>query len=177
MSASRFSSQEVPPEKQQNLVGGADERTFLLEDAQRRSSSTYGTPKGPNNLDAYYDENLQYTTDEEDEVVQILDRKLFPFILLTTFVLNMDRTNISNAISDNLAQDLGFTMNTINTATAIYAVLFATFCMTGAIAAKIAGPSRCMFPPLLPFRVHRTMRLMRILQGYQRSCSLGDSSP
>ena len=87
--------------------------------------------------------NLVYTRSEEAAVVRILDTRLFPWILLTTFVLNMDRTNNSNAISDNLPEDLGFSINVVNTATAIYSVLFSIFCLTGAVIAKIAGPSRC----------------------------------
>ena len=87
--------------------------------------------------------NLVYTRSEEAAVVRILDTWLFPWILLTTFVLNMDRTNNSNAISDNLPEDLGFSINVVNTATAIYSVLFSIFCLTGAVIAKIAGPSRC----------------------------------
>ncbi|TFK36096.1 MFS general substrate transporter [Crucibulum laeve] len=90
----------------------------------------------------YYIRDLHYTPEDEADVIRILDSRLFPWILLTTFVLNMDRTNISNAISDNLPQDLGFTIDTINTATAIYSVLFSIFCLSGAVIAKIAGPSR-----------------------------------
>jgi hypothetical protein len=90
-----------------------------------------------------YVQGLSYTKEEERAVVKILDTKLFPWILLTTFVLNMDRTNLSNAISDNLPQDLGFTIDTVNLGTAIYAVLFSLACFSGAIMAKIVGPARC----------------------------------
>ncbi|TFK19643.1 MFS general substrate transporter [Coprinopsis marcescibilis] len=120
------------------------EGSFLLDDTAQSSYTT-----ASRGMDAYFDEDLEYTPQEEEGVVQILDSRLFPYILLTTFVLNMDRTNISNAISDNLAEDLGFTIDTINMATAIYAVLFATFCLTGAIASKITGPSRWI--PILMF--------------------------
>lgn len=89
-------------------------------------------------------QGLDYTREEETQVIRILDTRLFPWVLLTTFVLNMDRTNISNAISDNLPQDLGFTINWVNTATACYAVLFSIFCFTGAFMAKIVGPARCI---------------------------------
>ncbi|TFK68769.1 MFS general substrate transporter [Pluteus cervinus] len=94
-------------------------------------------------------EDVDYSPEEEAEVVRILDSRLFPWVLLTTFVLNMDRTNNSNAISDNLAQDLGFTIDTVNLATALYSVLFSIFCLSGAVAAKIAGPSRWI--PILMF--------------------------
>ncbi|KAL5478948.1 hypothetical protein ACEPAI_2235 [Sanghuangporus weigelae] len=93
--------------------------------------------------------NLQYTKSEESRVIRILDTRLFPWILLTTFVLNMDRTNNSNAISDNLPEDLGFDIDVVNTATAIYSVLFSVACFTGAVIAKIAGPSRWI--PILMF--------------------------
>ena len=55
----------------------------------------------------------------------------------------MDRTNNSNAISDNLPEDLGFDIDVVNTATAIYSVLFSVACLSGAVVAKVAGPSRC----------------------------------
>lgn len=94
----------------------------------------------------FFVKDLQYTKEEEARVIRILDTRLFPWILLTTFVLNMDRTNNSNAISDNLPADLGFTIDVVNIATAIYSVLFSIFCLTGAVIAKIAGPSRCTSP-------------------------------
>ncbi|KAJ6532254.1 MFS general substrate transporter [Mycena vulgaris] len=87
---------------------------------------------------ALYVKDLDYTAEEESAVIRILDTRLFPWILLTTFVLNMDRTNHSNAISDNLPADLGFTINTVNTGTAIYFLM-----------AKIVGPSRWI--PILMF--------------------------
>lgn len=45
-----------------------------------------------------------------------LDYRFFTAILLSTFVLNVDRTNISNAISAGLPHDLGFTIDTVNSA-------------------------------------------------------------
>ncbi|KAJ7098602.1 MFS general substrate transporter [Mycena belliarum] len=91
---------------------------------------------------ALYVKDLDYTAQEEAAVIRILDTHLFPWILLTTFVLNMDRTNHSNAISDNLPADLGFTINTVNTGNTIYYVAFSIFCLSGAVMAKIVGPSR-----------------------------------
>ena len=99
------------------------------------STSTAASP--------YFIPSLEYTKKEEREVIRILDTRLFPWILLTTFVLNMDRTNNSNAISDNLPEDLGFDIDVVNTATAIYSVLFSVACLSGAVVAKVAGPSRC----------------------------------
>ncbi|CAK5275003.1 unnamed protein product [Mycena citricolor] len=97
----------------------------------------------------HYTKDLEYTRAEESAVVRVLDKRLFPVILLTTFVLNMDRTNNSNAISDNLPQDLGFTINTVNTATALYSVAFSLASFSGAVMAKVVGPSRWI--PILMF--------------------------
>ena len=38
--------------------------------------------------------------------------------------LHRDRTNLSNAISDNLPADLGFTIDSVNTGTIIYSIFF-----------------------------------------------------
>lgn len=93
----------------------------------------------------YYTPSIEYTPEEEARVIRILDSRLFTWVLLTTFVLNMDRTNISNAISDNMPSDLGFDINVVNTSTAVYSVLFSVTCLTGAVVAKLAGPAQCEF--------------------------------
>ncbi|KAJ7181574.1 MFS general substrate transporter [Mycena crocata] len=137
-------------------------------DSKLAHSSTWtetqtGTQPGEPHL---YVKDLEYTVEEESQVIRILDTRLFPWILLTTFVLNMDRTNHSNAISDNLPADLGFTINTVNTGTILYSIVFSTFCLyvslstfrnqvpmtvlsSGAVMAKIVGPARWI--PVLMF--------------------------
>ncbi|KAJ8522140.1 hypothetical protein ONZ45_g1225 [Pleurotus djamor] len=110
---------------------------MVAESIDTQVSLHEGDPDNP-----YYIEDLDYTSEEEAEVVRILDTRLFPWVLLTTFVLNMDRTNHSNAVSDNLPQDLGFTIDTVNLGVAIYSVLFSLFCLSGSVIAKHVGPSR-----------------------------------
>ncbi|KAF8591628.1 MFS general substrate transporter [Ramaria rubella] len=90
----------------------------------------------------YFFPALDYSSEEERAVIRTLDWKLMPWVLLVSFVLNMDRTNHSNAISDNLPQDLGFNINTVNTGTIIYSLCFTVASFTGALAAKRTGPSR-----------------------------------
>lgn len=41
-----------------------------------------------------YDEDLEWTREEEARVIRILDIRLMPLILVMSFVLNMDRTNL-----------------------------------------------------------------------------------
>ncbi|ORX34072.1 MFS general substrate transporter [Kockovaella imperatae] len=111
-------------------------------------------------------EELVYTKEEEGKVIRKLDTRLFTAVLLSTFVLNIDRTNISNAISAGLPQDLGFTINTVNTAkrvktfrqelhvadtfhSQVYAVIFTIATLFGAVVGKFVGPHR--YIPLAMF--------------------------
>ncbi|KAI8375570.1 major facilitator superfamily domain-containing protein [Blakeslea trispora] len=59
-----------------------------------------------------------------------------------TFVLNMDRTNISNAVSDNLAADLGFTNDGFNTGTLVYSLIFTVFTLPSNAVTKRIGAHR-----------------------------------
>lgn len=111
------------------------DQACTLDDTKTDTSALSDNP--------FFIPNLAYTREEEARVVRILDTRLFPWVLLTTFVLNMDRTNISNAVSDNLPADLGFTTDTVNLATAIYSVIFSLACLCGAVVCKIVHPARC----------------------------------
>lgn len=140
---SRYPSSEDDKEVKEALEAGA---VNTVEDASQ--TGTFADEDNP-----FFVQNLVYSKEEEAKVIRILDTRLFPWILLTTFVLNMDRTNNSNAISDNLPEDLGFTINGVNTATAIYSVLFSIACLSGAVIAKMAGPARCRYIHSPPHRV------------------------
>ncbi|KAJ8462397.1 hypothetical protein ONZ45_g17951 [Pleurotus djamor] len=83
--------------------------------------------------DPWFSDDIIYDRDEELAVIRILDTRILPFILLCLFVLSMDRTNHSNAISDNLPEDLGFDINTVNVG----------------VVSKALGPAR--FIPILTF--------------------------
>ncbi|KAI7882665.1 MFS general substrate transporter [Lichtheimia hyalospora FSU 10163] len=56
-----------------------------------------------------------------------------------SFVLNMDRTNISNAISDNLAEDLGFNNDGVNLSILVYSIIFTIFTLPSNPIAKRIG--------------------------------------
>ncbi|KIK66417.1 hypothetical protein GYMLUDRAFT_193056 [Collybiopsis luxurians FD-317 M1] len=111
------------------------DQSYILDDATRTGTSIRSD-------NPFFIPHLAYTREEEARIIRILDTRLFPWVLLTTFVLNMDRTNLSNAISDNLPADLGFNTNTVNVGTAIYSVLFSLACLNGAVVCKIVHPAR-----------------------------------
>ena len=56
------------------------------------SSSDYSIEEAINKEG--YDKDLEWTEEEEKKVRRIIDVRLFPLILLGSFVLNMDRTNL-----------------------------------------------------------------------------------
>ncbi|KAI7848942.1 major facilitator superfamily domain-containing protein [Circinella umbellata] len=58
------------------------------------------------------------------------------------FVLNMDRTNLSNAISDHLAENLGFTNNGVNTGILAYSIIFTVFTLPSNFISKKIGAHR-----------------------------------
>ncbi|ORY13672.1 MFS general substrate transporter [Rhizoclosmatium globosum] len=89
-----------------------------------------------------YDAELEYTVDEENRVRRLVDTRLMPWILFSTFILNMDRTNLSNAISGGLPKNLGFTITVVNNAGSMYAVLFSIAAFAGSIIGKRFGPHR-----------------------------------
>ncbi|CEP17471.1 hypothetical protein [Parasitella parasitica] len=89
-----------------------------------------------------YVSDLQWTDEEEKKVLFIIDTRLMPFVLLMTFVLNMDRTNISNAISDNLPENLGFGITGVNTATLLYSIVFTVVTLITSPIVKRVGPHR-----------------------------------
>jgi len=128
-----------------------DETTTLLTSSSQLAP--YGEVLSQPRKNPFYLPSLEYSPEEENEVLRIIDARLMPCILLTTFVLNMDRTNNSNAISDNLPFDLGFDINVVNTATALHSIFFAIACLTGAVIAKIVGPHKCAYFHWLCFSV------------------------
>ncbi|KAJ5006616.1 putative transporter [Colletotrichum sp. SAR 10_99] len=59
-------------------------------------------------------EGESWTQDEEKAVVRKLDWYLMPLLVVGFYVLQLDRTNISNALTDTLTRDLGITNNQVN---------------------------------------------------------------
>ncbi|KIK66416.1 hypothetical protein GYMLUDRAFT_70059 [Collybiopsis luxurians FD-317 M1] len=126
---------ESSDEESKRIPESIPDQSYTFDDATRTGTSIRSD-------NPFFIPHLVYTREEEAKVIRTLDTRLFPWVLLTTFVLNMDRTNLSNAITDNLPADLGFNTNTVNLGTAIYSVLFSLACLNGAIVCKIVHPAR-----------------------------------
>ncbi|KAF9877369.1 major facilitator superfamily transporter [Colletotrichum karsti] len=64
--------------------------------------------------DSMPSEGGSWTQDEEKAVVKKLDWYLMPLLVVGFYVLQLDRTNIGNAMTDTLSQDLGISNNQVN---------------------------------------------------------------
>ncbi len=95
-------AEDVPSER---LSYGEDKKSHI-ESSESKALEHVEVSQVGTVVSAVEDDNplfvrdLAYSREEEARVIRILDMRLFPWILLTTFVLNIDRTNVSNAISD-----------------------------------------------------------------------------
>jgi hypothetical protein len=58
-----------------------------------------------------WDPDASWTAQDEARLVRKIDLRLLSWICLMFFGLQLDRGNISNALTDNLLKDLGLTTN------------------------------------------------------------------
>ncbi|APA09610.1 hypothetical protein SS1G_06231 [Sclerotinia sclerotiorum 1980 UF-70] len=58
---------------------------------------------------------IEWHEDEEKKILRRLDFYLIPLVMVMFFTLNLDRGNISNALTDNMMADLSITQEIVNT--------------------------------------------------------------
>ncbi|KAF7960815.1 hypothetical protein EAE96_000488 [Botrytis aclada] len=58
---------------------------------------------------------VEWHEDEEKQILKRLDFYLIPFVMIMFFTLNLDRGNISNALTDNMMKDLSMNQEIVNT--------------------------------------------------------------
>ncbi|KIN00026.1 hypothetical protein OIDMADRAFT_166152 [Oidiodendron maius Zn] len=119
------------------LESGKDETTLQRKSTGECSTSHFSTPPvGQQGLsrviephDAYegkhrWDPGAEWTPAEEAAVVRKTDFLLLSWVSLMFFGLQLDRGNLSNALTDNLLADLGMTSNDYNNGLSIQIVCF-----------------------------------------------------
>ncbi|THV50655.1 hypothetical protein BGAL_0141g00040 [Botrytis galanthina] len=58
---------------------------------------------------------VEWHEDEEKQILKRLDFYLIPLVMIMFFTLNLDRGNISNALTDNMMKDLSMNQEIVNT--------------------------------------------------------------
>lgn len=89
-----------------------------------------------------FDISARWTYREEQQVRRKIDVKIFLWVLVMFFALNLDRGNLSNAVSDNLLDDLGINTNDYNNAQNMYRVGFLISEIPSQMIGKWIGPDR-----------------------------------
>ncbi|OJD32214.1 major facilitator superfamily transporter [Diplodia corticola] len=85
---------------------------------------------------------FRWTYREEQAVRRKTDVRIFLWILVMFFALNIDRGNLSNAVADNLLDDISITTNDYNNAQNMYRVGFLVSEIPSQMLGKWLGPDR-----------------------------------
>ncbi|KAF1817578.1 phthalate transporter [Eremomyces bilateralis CBS 781.70] len=97
-----------------------------------------------NSYEGYHRYDPSYTWSKEDEkkVVRRIDFKICSWVCLMFFALQLDRGNISQALSDNMLDDLNITTNEYNTGMTIFYCSFLVAEVPSQLISKRLGPDR-----------------------------------
>lgn len=87
-----------------------------------------------------YDPKATWTHGEERALTRRLDVRVCAYCCLMFFCLQLDRGNISQALSDNMLKDLGLNTNEYNTGQTIFYVSFLIAELPSQLISKKLGP-------------------------------------
>ncbi|CUM57877.1 unnamed protein product [Debaryomyces tyrocola] len=83
-----------------------------------------------------------WSYEEEMKVTRKLDFLLMPLLFFAFFILQIDRGNISNALTSTLKEDVGLDNNKINVGTALFNIGIVALEIPSNILLQKFGPSR-----------------------------------
>ena len=87
-----------------------------------------------------YDPKATWTQEEETALIRRLDIRVCAYCCFMFFALQLDRGNISAALSDNMLNDLKLTTDDYNTGQTIFYVSFLTAELPSQLVSKKIGP-------------------------------------
>ncbi|KAH8203714.1 hypothetical protein TruAng_002127 [Truncatella angustata] len=89
-----------------------------------------------------FDPNLKWSKREEEELVRKLDWKVCLWACVMFFGLQVDRNNLSQAVSDNMLDDLGLTTDDYNYGNSVFLISFLIAELPSQLISKALGPDR-----------------------------------
>ena len=87
-----------------------------------------------------YDPKAKWTPEEEKRLVRRLDWRICSWCCLMFFALQLDRGNITQALSDNMLGDLKLNTNSYNTGQTIFYLTFLAAELPSQLVSKTIGP-------------------------------------
>ncbi|KAF2689709.1 phthalate transporter [Lentithecium fluviatile CBS 122367] len=87
-----------------------------------------------------YDPDFDWEPEEERKVVRKIDKRICTWVCLMFFALQLDRGNISQALSDNMLKDLKLTTNDYNYGQTIFFLSFMCAEVPSQLISKKVGP-------------------------------------
>ncbi|KAF2005054.1 MFS general substrate transporter [Amniculicola lignicola CBS 123094] len=87
-----------------------------------------------------YDPKFEWEPTEEKRIVRKIDKRICTWVCLMFFALQLDRGNISQALSDNMLPDLGMTTNDYNYGQTIFYLCFLSAELPSQLISKKLGP-------------------------------------
>ncbi|KAJ5087567.1 hypothetical protein N7456_011183 [Penicillium angulare] len=138
-----------PKQSQGTLTGDESDREWQ----QSTTQLVHGTFEATEDhsfyrpIDGYeglhrWDPDFQWTEQEEKRIVRMIDARVCTFACVTFFALQLDRGNISQALSSTLLEDLHMTTNDYNLGQTIFLVVFLLAEMPSQLVSKRLGPDR-----------------------------------
>ena len=119
---------------------GENQKPGLVSQADEVSLDKYYVP-----IDTYegrhrFDAKATWSTTEEKALIRRLDLRVCAWCCLMFFALQLDRGNISQALSDNMLNDLHINTNDYNTGQTIFYVSFLIAELPSQLVSKKIGP-------------------------------------
>ncbi|KAI9690820.1 MAG: hypothetical protein M1822_008439 [Bathelium mastoideum] len=125
------------PFTEASVVNQSQGATFASEDLRGFSKP----------IDSYegrhrWDPEFEWDEKEEKRLVRKIDLRICSWVCLTFFALQLDRGNISQALTDNLLVDLNINTNDYNTGQTIFYLTFLFAELPSQLISKKLGPDR-----------------------------------